>query len=725
MSFDMPKRPTPGSPNIVYVILDDVGYADLGCYGSEIRTPHFDRLAETGVRYSNFHTTTMCSPTRASLLTGRNHHSVGMRFLANFDFGYPSGRGCITHRAATVAEMLGGEGYSTFAVGKWHLAQVEETSAAGPFDQWPLGRGFQRFYGFMNGSTDQYHPELIEDNHPVDPPDLPENGYHLTADMIDQAITMIGAQSSMTPEVPFFLNLAFSAGHFPHQVGAEWMARYDGVYDVGWDVIREQRLARQKDMGLVPEDTRLPPNNPQVDRWDDLDPDTRKVAVRMQQAYAGFLDYTDAQFGRLVAYLDRLGRLDNTLFVLISDNGASNDCGPVGTTNVIRRFNQIPDSTKANLEGYDDIGGPRYFGNYPWGWAQASNTPLRLYKSYTHGGGVRDPLIVSWPDGIAARGQICHQFHHVVDVTPTVLELCGVTAPETHKGIPQMPVHGTSFAYTFTAPEDESRKETQYFEMFGHRGIWHKGWKAVTNHTKGEDFEADDWELYNLTEDFNETRNLARDEPAKLAELRERWWAEAGRYDVMPLDDREVRFRPVSKPGGISGRGHFVFYPEVKMVPNATAPRTGDRSHRISADVILQPGNTGTLVSNGNCGGGYALFLKDDCLTYVYNACGVQVHLTSDPLDLTGAARLTFAFERTGKLQGKGTLLLDDRELVSRDFTQMLLRPTLGPVFIGRGGLPPVSDRLTGASPFNGILKRVEFEIDNDSPTKPPNPHVD
>lgn len=723
--FETRPKPRADSPNVIYVILDDVGYADLGCFGSEIRTPNFDRLAARGLRYSNFHTTTMCSPTRACLLTGRNHHAVGMRCLANFDFGYPNGRGSISHRAATIAEILGTSGYATFAIGKWHVAQVDETSPVGPFDQWPLGRGFQRFYGFMNGSTDQYHPELIEDNHAVEPPRAPEEGYHLTADLVDKTISMLGNHISLAPDRPFFVNLAFSAGHFPHQVPSDYIDRYIGVYEDGWDACRAARLQRQKDFGLVPAATELPPGNPGVENWDSLPADQRRVALRLQQAYAGFLEYTDEQFGRLLAYLEKTGTLENTLIVLISDNGASVDCGPEGTTNILRRFNQIPESTERNLAEIDLIGGPRSFTNYPWGWAQASNTPLRLYKSFTHGGGVRDPMIVSWPKGIAQPGGVRHQFHHVVDITPTVLEICGIAAPATMKGVPQIPVHGTSFAYTFDQPDSETRKDVQYFEMFGHRGIWHKGWKAVTRHRQGDSFEEDGWELYDLEQDFNETRNLASEQPAKLREMTERWWAEAGRYDVMPLDDREVRFRPMTKPDSVRARKRFVLYPQIDVIPSSAAPITQDTSHRILAELDIDARSEGTIVSYGNCGGGYVLYLKDRRLTYVYNYCGEITRLTSDAINETGRVKLGFEFTKTGKLKGTGRLLVEDRSQCGTVFERTLVRLSLAPMYVGKSGLPPVCDKVEGEFRFTGAIERVVYEIGDDRDIVPPNGDID
>lgn len=722
--YERRPRPRDGSPNVVFVVLDDVGYADLGCYGSEIRTPNMDALAARGLRYSNFHTTTLCSPTRACLLTGRNHHAVGMRYLANVDMGWPSGRGAISHRAATIAEMLRETGYATFAIGKWHVAPTDEASAAGPFGQWPLGRGFDRFYGFMNGSTDQYHPELIEDNRPVEAPKRPEDGYHLTPDLVDHAIAMLSNHVSIRPETPFFLNLAFGAGHFPHQVPAEFMDGYDGVYDAGWDAIRAARFQRQKAMGLVPDATELPPSNPGVEAWSDLSDDERRVAVRLQQAYAGFLEHTDVHFGRFIAFLERVGVLDNTLIVLISDNGASIDCGPGGTTNILRWFNHIPDTTERNLADLDLIGGPRSFTNYPWGWAQASNTPLKLYKSFTHGGGVRDPLIVSWPERIADRGAIRHQFHHVIDIMPTVLEVCGVTAPETFQGIPQIPIHGTSFAYSFEGAGEPTRKHVQYFEMYGHRSIWHDGWKAVTAHTPDTPFDLDNWELYHLDEDFSETHDLAKTHPDKLRELVERWWAEAGKYDVLPLDDRrDILFKPRPKPDSPRARSRFVYYPEISPVPAEAAPLTQDVSHRIAVE-IAEAGE-GVLVAFGSSAGGYVLYVKDRRLVYAYNYCGEITRLVSTSEIPPDCRSLAFVFRKTGMLAGEGELFMDGVSAGKATFAPTLIRISLAPMFIGRSGLPPVVDDYAGEFAFSGRLERLVFELGDDREIVPPNGDVD
>lgn len=724
--YDAPRQPRAGAPNVVVVVLDDVGYADLGCYGSEIRTPVADRLAAGGLRYSNFHTTTLCSSTRACLLTGRNHHAVGMRFLANVDMGWPSGRGAITRRAATLAELLREAGYGTHAIGKWHLAPTDDASAAGPFDEWPLGRGFERFYGFMNGSTDQFHPELVHDNHFVPAPRLPQDGYHLSEDLVDHAIGFLSDQISLRPSKPFFLWMGMGAGHFPHQAPQAYLDAYQGVFEAGWDVVRERRFARQKAMGLVPADTVLPPANPGVRPWASLGADERRVALRLQQAYAGFLEHADAQLGRLVAFLERTGRLDNTLLVLLSDNGASVDCGPEGTSNVLRWFNQLPDSLEQNLAGLGHIGGPRSFSNYPWGWAQASNTPLKLYKTYTHGGGVRDPLILHWPRGVPGGGGLRHQFHHAVDLAPTVLELCGVEPPASFKGVPQMPLHGTSWSYTFDGADAPTRKQVQYFEMYGHRAIWHGGWKAVTNHRAGASFEEEAWELYHLDTDFAEARDLAASHPAKLREMVERWWAEGGRYDVQPLDDRrDILFNAQPKPDSVRAPNSFVFYPPLSPIPAEAAPLTQDVSHRIEVVVTRQQGDEGVLLAFGNVHSGYVLYVQHERLHYGYNYCGEETILTSDMAIPVGPAVLAFVFQKTGRLAGRAWLEVNGQASVAVDMPHTLLRISLQPLLLGRGGLPPVVSTFTGAFPFTGGMEVVSFTLGEDREIAPPTLDVD
>ncbi len=514
---ELPARK--GAPNIVIIVLDDVGFADLGCYGSEIATPCMDRLARNGVRYSNFHVTSMCSPTRAGLFTGRNAHAVGMGIIAEWSSGYPGYRGQVTAQAATIPEVLRDYAYGTYAVGKWHLTNIAHYGAAGPQDNWPLGRGFSRWYGFHGALTDQWNPELYQDNRPIHL--HPGEAYHLSADLVDHAIGDIRDHKTSAPHRPFLLYLAFGACHFPHHVPRQFIEKYRGRYDIGWDAVRATRLERQHKLGIVPAGTGLAP--------------LRRLCARLQETYAAFLEHTDAQIGRLIEYLDSLGNLEDTLIVLLSDNGASPEGGPTGAFNLRKHMVYEEESPETGLSRLDDIGGDLAFNHYPTGWAQASNTPLKWYKKDTHGGGIRAPLIIHWPQGISARNAIRAQFHHVVDIAPTLYELVAVEAPTQYRGAPQMPLHGTSMAYTFEA-DVPTRKEIQHFEMLGDRAIWHRGWKAVARHPKGTDFDADQWELYHLDDDFAELNDLAaaglncgRDAGAPISDAYQRPFRFSGR----------------------------------------------------------------------------------------------------------------------------------------------------------------------------------------------------
>src|SRR4051812_35582953 len=458
-----PTRPHPGdsAPNVVVVLLDDLGFSHFGCYGSSIETPNIDRLAAAGLQYTNFHVTPLCSPTRASLLTGRNHHEVGMRSVSNFNTGFPNMRGHISNHATTAAEVLRDEGYTTFAVGKWHLSQMENASAAGPYDQWPCQRGFDRFYGFLDGETDQFHPELIYDNHRVDPPRSAEDGYHLSEDLVDHAIEFVHDTKAVRPDRPFFMYLAFGATHAPHQAPQDYLDRYRAKFDHGWDAVRDVWFTRQHELGLLPESAELAPRNTGVEPWESLPENHRLLAARLQEAFAAFLEHTDAQIGRLVDSLAQLGELDNTLIVLLSDNGASQEGGPFGVLNEWKFFNFIMETPDEAVARLDDIGGPNSHTNYPWGWAQAGNTPFKWYKQNTHEGGVHVPCITHWPARIADGGSLRDQFHHVNDIAPTVYEAIGVTPPDVYRGYEQMPVTGTSMAYTFDAGSDAATEPSR------------------------------------------------------------------------------------------------------------------------------------------------------------------------------------------------------------------------------------------------------------------------
>lgn len=709
-----PWYPPPGKtqgPNVVVVLFDDLGFADFGCYGSELRTPNLDALAQAGHRYTNFHTTTLCSPSRACLLTGRNHHAVGMRMLSNVDSGWPSGRGRITKQAALVSEVLRDAGYNTLAVGKWHIAPMREAGAAGPFDEWPLGRGFNQFYGFHNGATDQFYPELVRDNHIITPPAKPEEGYHLTDDLVDQSIRYIADHIAGRPDNPFFLYLALGVAHAPHHAPQEFMEAARGRYDVGWDVIRRQRYERQLATGIIPPDTELPPNNPDVPAWDSLTPEEQRVAARLQEAYAAFVEHSDAALGRLFAHLKRTGQWDNTLIIVTSDNGASMEGGRLGVLSRIRFFNDLTEDFDRTLASFDWIGGPAADSHYASGWGQASNTPLRWYKYHTHGGGIRDPLIMAWPGRMTQPGATLGQFHHIIDLAPTIFEVTGVEPPATYHGIGQMPIHGTSLAYTFDQPDAPSPKWTQYFEMFGNRGLWHDGWKAVTHHTKGTDYADSEWELYHLDNDFSEAHNLAEKRPDKLRELIEMWWVEAGRYNVLPLDDRSVElFRAPPVPGSPKARERFDYYPPVSHIePSLAPPVEHARRHRIQ--VKMSGEKRGVIVAYGNSFSGFVLYADAGMLRYEYNAVdritAAEIRL---PTDDVVEAELTF--EMNDDRSARGRLQVNGKAGDWFEIPHALSFLALSGMDIGSNPASPLSQNYETPFSFAGNLERVSFLMD-------------
>ena len=545
-AWPAPVRARDGAPNVVFIVLDDTGFGQLGCYGSPIETPSFDALAANGLRYSNMHTTALCSPSRSCIVTGRNHHSNAMAAITELASGYPGYNGVIPFENGFLSEMLVEHGYSTFLVGKYHLTPSNQETGAGPFDRWPLGRGFQRFYGFLGGDTSQWYPDLVYDNHPVEPPRTPEEGYHLSEDLVDKAMEFISDVKQVDPAKPFYLHLGFGATHAPHHAPKEWADRYAGVFDDGWDAYREKVFARQKELGIVPADAELSRHDPDVPDWESQPPEARRLYSRFMEVFAGFLSHTDHQVGRLVEFLRVLGELDNTLVMVISDNGASAEGGPTGTTNEAQFFNNAPEPLEETLERIDEIGGPRHINHYPWGWTWAGNTPFRRWKRETYRGGVSDPFIVSWPQRITARGEVRTQYAHIIDMVPTVLDLLGIEPPQTIRGVTQSPLHGVSFARTLDDAAAESRHQTQYFEMLGHRAIYHDGWRAVcpwpgpsfTEAGMGfgqpisaqtlSELDANGWELYHVAEDFAENHNVA-DEPSRPADRDDRDVVRGGR----------------------------------------------------------------------------------------------------------------------------------------------------------------------------------------------------
>jgi len=704
------KAAPKGAPNILVVLFDDVGFSDFGCYGSPIATPTIDGLAAAGLRYTSFHTTAMCSTTRAALLTGRNHHSVGVGCLANFDSGYPGYRGKIAPEAGTLAEILRGAGYRNYMVGKWHVTSLTDAGPTGPFDGWPLGRGFDRFYGFMDAETDQYAPELVRDNTPIEAPGGYKDGYHLTEDLTDQAIRFIADHTADAPDRPWLTWLALGACHAPHQAPRDLIMHYDDVFSDGWDVERDRRLTVQQAMGIVPRDTVMPPRNDYVRPWADHAPGEQKLFTRLQAAYAAMLDHADRNLARLVAFLEQAGLKDDTLILVLSDNGASQEGGPFGMVNAMGPYNGKPEPIEEKLARIADIGGPDTHSNFPWGWAMASNTPLKRYKQNTHGGGIRDPLVVCWPKGIEARGELRQQFRHASDLTPTILDLLGVEPPATIAGVAQQPLEGVSFAASFGAA-DPPRGASQYFEMFGHRGLWQDGWKAVAYHPPGTPFDEDRWELYHLEKDFSESEDLAALHPEKLEQLIAEWWRQAERCKVLPLDDR---FAPrfVENAQRFHGpRKSFVFHKGMGHLPTDVAPDVRSRAFVIEAHVVLDSGDEGVLIAHGDATCGYSLFLRDGRLVYDMNVGGRHATTISDRPAPAGHHRLGVAVRGEGN-QRVITLLIDgapagvgETDLEFRSFVSWT------GLDIGRDRGSPVAD-YEAPFAFTGRLAKVEVTMD-------------
>jgi arylsulfatase A-like enzyme len=702
-----------GGPNVVMIVLDDPGFAHFGCYGSELETPTIDRLAANGLRYTGFHTTALCSPSRAALLTGRNPHAVGMRGVSNWNTGFPHMRGGISPRAATVAELLRPHGYATYAAGKWHLAPMDECSAAGPHTNWPLQKGFDRFYGFLQGETDQFHPELTSDNGHIDPPGRPDEGYHVSEDIVDQATGWIGDLQSVRPDRPFFLYLAFGATHAPHQAPVDYRQRWRGKFDDGYDAARERWFARQLDLGVVPKGTTLAPPNPGVPAWNDLTDNQRMFAARLQEAFAAMLEHTDVQIGRLVDFLERRGLLDDTLLMVLSDNGASREGGPFGVMDEFSFFNaaweDIDDIVAVRL---DDIGGPHSHSNYPWGWAQAGNSPLRWYKQNTYGGGVRDPLVVHWPKGIADRGAIRGQFCHAVDIAPTILAVTGAPVTGDHRGVPQIPMHGASITATFDDPSAPAPRPMQYFEQMGHRGLWADGWKITTYHEQGVPIDDDEWALYHLDDDFSECHDLSAMHPDKLRDLIDLWWVEAGRHGVLPLDDRTIElFGGTPRPGTVHARKQYTYFPPIAHIPADAAPPLGGRSWTITAVVDVDDrGVEGVLYARGGHNVGHTFFVKDGRLQFDYNALGTHYRATA-PVELTpGRHEVAARFDRAEK-GGALTLAVDGDDLTTIEIPKMVRLLGSTGLDVGRDGLSPVLDDYEAPFAFTGTIDRITFHI--------------
>jgi arylsulfatase A-like enzyme len=643
--FEAPRAPE-GAPNVVYIVLDDVGFSAIGSYGGPIETPNIDRIVSDGVRYTQMHTTALCSPTRSCLLTGRNHTRNSMACITEAAVGFPNASGVIPPENGQIQEILGARGWNTYMVGKWHLCPEAEMNLASSRRNWPTGRGFERYYGFLGAETSQWYPDLVYDSHPVEAPSLPEDGYHLTVDLTDKALEFIKDAKAIAPEKPFFLYYAPGACHAPHHAPKEWIEKFKGDFDMGYEAIREQTLARQKDLGIVPPETELPPINPigtPEERtgpggepfpaldftrpWDTLSDKEQQLFSRMAEVYAGFLAHADDQIGRLLDYLEAIEERENTLVIVISDNGASGEGGPDGSVNEMKFANGIPDSIEENLSMLDELGGTKTYNHYPTGWAMAFNTPFKMWKRYEFNGGTSDPCIISWPKGITARGEIRDQYHHAIDLVPTILDVLDVDPPETIGGHVQSDFDGVSMRYSFDTSAIPTARSTQFYSMLGSRAIWHDGYKAVTTHptiSGWGNFGKDTWELYHTDVDRSELHDLAAEEPERLQELINLWYAEAGANDAFPLDDRSaleiiMTPRPLLSPA----RKRYVYYPGLSEIPESQAVNIRNRSYHIGALVdIPRPGAEGVLFAHGSRFGGHALYIKDNRLHYVYDFVG-------------------------------------------------------------------------------------------------------
>lgn len=735
-AWPAPLRAKAGAPNVIYIVLDDVGFGQLGCYGGPIETPNLDRLANQGLRYTNFHTTALCSPTRSCLLTGRNHHANSMAGITEGATGYPGYNGRIPKENGFLSEMLLLEGYATFAVGKWHLTPVEECNPGARKDRWPLGRGFERFYGFLGGETDQWTPSLVEDNRRIDPPRTPEDGYHLTEDLVDQAIGLVTDLKAVAPDKPFMLYFCPGAAHAPHHVAKEWSDKYRGRFDKGWEAVRQETFERQKHLGIIPPDTELTPRPEYIQAWDSLREEERRLYARMMEVFAGFVSHADHHVGRLLDFLERTGQLENTILFVVSDNGASAEGGTTGSVNENRFFNNVPESLEDNLRLIDELGGPNTYNHYPFGWTWAGNTPAKKWKREVNEGGVADPLIVHWPAGIKARGELRRQYTHAIDLVPTVLECLNVEPPRTIHGVAQSPIEGTSFAYSFEHADAPERHETQYYEMLGNRAIYHKGWKAVTYHgTEGiiydgktdptRPFSADVWELYHVERDVSEARNLADQHPEKLRELVDLWWVEAGRHNVLPLDARGQMRLADPRPQLTPDRKRYVYLPGGGSIPEAVAVDLKNRSHTIVASVEIPADGPveGVLLAHGGRFGGYSLFVKDRRLVYVHNYCGIErFSVRSDVEVPSGRCSLMFTFEKTSEPElhkgkgaaGIGRLYINGRKVGESHIpvTQPLVYSLTGEgLCCGYDRGLPVTDEYRAPFRFTGVIERVVVDV--------------
>jgi arylsulfatase A-like enzyme len=729
-----PIRPPKGAPNVLIVLIDDAGFGSASAFGGPCNTPTAERLAAGGLKFNRFHTTALCSPTRQAMLTGRNHHTVGMGGITEIASGAPGYCSVLPNTCAPLARTLKLNGYATAQFGKCHEVPVWETSPAGPFDAWPTGGGgFEYFYGFIGGEANQWYPSLYEGTTPVEVKKTPDEGYHLMEDMTDKAINWIGQQKALLPDKPFFVYFAPGATHAPHHVPKEWADKYKGKFDQGWDKLREETVARQKKLGVIPPDCQLTQRHKEIPAWNEMPAELKPVLTRQMEVYAGFLEYTDHHVGRLVDSLQRVGALDDTLlYYIIGDNGASAEGTLNGTYNEMINFNgaaalETPEFLLARL---DKLGGPDSYNHYAVGWAHAMNAPYQWTKQVaSHFGGTRNGTIVHWPKGIKGKGEIRSQFHHVIDVAPTILEAAGLPEPVFVNGVQQHPIEGVSMAYSFNDAKAAERHETQYFEMFGNRGIYHKGWTAVTRHKtpwiligeKTPAFDDDIWELYDTTKDWSQANNLAKQMPEKLHELQRLWLIEAVRYNVLPMDDdlaRRLNSDTAGRPVLIKGTSQILFGSMGRLSENSVL-NLKNKSHSVTAAIVVPAsGAQGVIVAQGGNIGGWSLYAKGGKLKYCYNFLGIQQFYVESASALPAGehqVRMEFAYDGGGLGKGGTASLFVDGKQVGEG----KIPATAAMVFSADDGCDVGVDTGSPVSPdygsrgneFSGRVKGVQLAI--------------
>ena len=720
------KKAPEGSPNILFILYDDTGLAAWSPYGGRINMPTMDKLAADGLTYTQWHTVALCSPTRSCINTGRNHNLNGMGAITEGANGFPGYSCQLPPQAATMAQILNDNGWSTFWLGKDHNVPETDLSAGANKSQWPLQQGYDRFYGFIGGETNQFYPDLTEDNHAIEQPYGPEKGYHLSKDLADQAIKMIGDQKSANPSKPWYMWYCPGANHAPHQAPKDYIAKYKGKFDDGYDAYRKWVLPRMIERGIVPKDTKLTDFNPMpedqaapgdfVRPWDSLNADEKKLFSRLCEVYAAFSEYTDVQIGRIIDYLKQTGQYENTIIMYASDNGASGEGSPNGSVNENKFFNGFPDDLADNMKLIDELGGPNTYEHYPTGWAAALSTPFKMFKRYSnYAGGTECPLVISWPKGIKARGEVRNQYHHAVDIVPTILEIVGLEMPKVYKGVEQYPLSGVSMKYSFDAkPDDPTQKHVQYYTMLGTRAIWQDGWKAVAVHSpltsKGH-FDQDRWELYHVDVDRSESNDLAQENPEKLEALKKLYDEEARKNFAYPLDDRTAtEILTIERPTEETPKDIYAYYPHTSAVPEAVAVSIRGKSYKIVSNVEITDANaSGVIFAHGSRFGGHSLFIKDHKLYYVYNFLGItEQQLVSAAIK---PGKYTFGMEFTkekagqhGESMGTARLYINDKEVASGPMTAQVGKFTLvgDGLCVGFDSGDPVSKQYASPGEFKG-----------------------